>query len=117
MTANGFRVEGWKPLDTDKPAVVQDPNGKQWWIFFPKETFRHNPDAEHKWGPYPTERKAVETLVWLKYQLRIDEVRAEFHAAVRRRDRAIKLTGILSSGSHLLHSSCIVPPSVSIRVL
>ncbi len=91
MTANGFRVEGWKPLDTDKPAVVQDPDGKQWWIFFPKRTFRHNPDAEHKWGPYPTERKAAETLVGVRYQLRIHEIRAELDAAVRKRDRVIVL--------------------------
>jgi hypothetical protein len=110
VTANGFRVEGWKPLDTDKPAVVQDPDGKQWWIFFPKRTFRHNPDAEHKWGPYPTERKAAETLVGVRYQLRIHEIRAELDAAVRKRDRVIVLLIFLvillccSTLAALLHS-------------
>jgi hypothetical protein len=91
VTANGFRVDGWKPLDTDTPAVVQDPSGTQWWIFFPQGTFRHNPDAEHKWGPYPTERKAAETLVGFRYQRRIEANQSEFNDALRRRDTSIRL--------------------------
>jgi hypothetical protein len=41
---------------------------------FPKKTFLLSPEAEHRWGPYPTERNAAETLVAFRYQRRIERI-------------------------------------------
>jgi hypothetical protein len=89
VTANRFNVDDWTPVDADEPVIVPDPNGRQWWIFFPKGSFRHNEGSERKWGPYTTERKAAETLVGIRYQRRIDELSAEFNTKLRKRDEAV----------------------------